>query len=80
MPVPQIDRTQGGALPMMPMAAPPGGFNPMQMSGGGGGGGPTMFGNYLQSQGTKLWGGFDPSSGITWNQGRQGQSGPALGK
>ena len=78
MPVPEIDRAQGGVLPQMPMAAPPGGFNPMQM--GGGGGGPTMFGNYLQSQGTKLWGGFDPQSGINWNTGRQGQSGSALGK
>ncbi len=30
---------------------------------------------WLQSQGTKLWGGPDPTSGINWNTGRQGVGG-----
>ena len=37
MPVPQINRAQGGALPMMPMAQPAG-SDPLQMLMGGGGG------------------------------------------
>lgn len=78
MPVPQIDRGSGGPLPMIPMT-PPAVGNPLQMLMGGGGG-PTPFGNYLQSQGTKLWGGFDPQSGIRWNTGRRGQTGSALAK
>ena len=81
MPVPQIDRAQGGVLPQMPMAAPPGGFNPMQM---GGGGGPNILDIFRQSQNTKFVGGFDPlaagGQGINWNTGRQGQSGPAGAK
>ena len=84
MPVPEIRRTEGGPLPMMPMAAPPMG-DPMQMlGGGGGGGGPNIFRDFLQSQATKLVGGFDPlaagGQGINWSAGRQGQTGSALAK
>ena len=81
MPVPELDRTEGGVLPQMPMAAPPGGFNPMQM---GGGGGPNIFDIFRQSQNTKYVGGYDPlaagGQGINWNIGRQGQTGPAGAK
>ena len=48
----------------------------------GGGGGSSRIGDYLQSEGTKLWGGYDPRTDITWKTGRQGIGNPiaTLGK
>ena len=49
--------------------------DPLGLLGDGGGSGGTPFLDFLQSQGTKIYGGNDPTSGINWKTGRQGVGG-----
>lgn len=42
-----------------------------ELTGGRGGGGGGGLLDWLQSQGTKMWGGYDPKTGIDWNTGRR---------
>ncbi len=72
MPVPNLNRDQGAPLPQIPMAAPQ--FSDPFQSRGGGTSDPWLL-NSLKSEGTKLWGGYDPTTGIDWDTGRQGVGG-----